>query len=102
GSHQLNLANPSLGYAAERAVTIEGGKTATISLDARAPINLNATPWADVSVDGTPAGTTPIANLVLTLGTHRVVFQHPTLGERRVDAIVTLQGPNRVSADLTK
>jgi serine/threonine-protein kinase len=102
GNHQLDLINPALGYQNRRAVSIESGKTTTVSLDARAALNVNATPWAEVTIDGAPAGVTPIANLELPLGTHKVVFDHPSLGERREDVVVTLQGPNRVSMDMTK
>jgi serine/threonine-protein kinase len=102
GSHELGLVNPSLGYESHRKVVIEPGQTATVRVDASAPLNANARPWAEVVIDGAPVGVTPIANFVLPLGYHQVIFRHPTLGERREDVVVTLLGPNRVSIDMTK
>ena len=43
-------------------------------------LSINALPWADVWVDGSPVGTTPLANLNLKVGPHQVVLRHPTLG----------------------
>jgi hypothetical protein len=102
GRHELDLVNESLGYQDHRRVEIGSGKTASIRVDARAPLSVNARPWADVVIDGTPVGQTPIANLVLSLGTHQVVFRHPELGERRQSIVVTAKGPNRVAVDLVR
>jgi hypothetical protein len=38
----------------------------------------------------------------VSLGSHQVIFRHPELGERRQDVTVTVQGPNRISMDMTK
>jgi hypothetical protein len=35
------------------------------------------TPWADVAIDGRPAGQTPLARLSLAPGPHAVVLTHP-------------------------
>jgi hypothetical protein len=59
-------------------------------------------PWADVSVDGQSVGTTPLANLVVPIGSHEVVWLHPQLGERRQTVAVTAQAPARVGVDFTK
>jgi PEGA domain len=100
GRHELDLVNESLGYQDHRRVEVGSGKTASIRVDARAPLSANARPWADVLIDGTPVGQTPIANVLLPLGTHKVVFRHPELGEKRQDVVVTARGPNRVAVDL--
>lgn len=34
-------------------------------------------PWAEVTVDGAPAGTTPFKPLKLAAGSHTIVFSHP-------------------------
>jgi hypothetical protein len=62
----------------------------------------NARPWADVFVDGTSVGQTPISNLAVPIGTHQVLFRHPQLGERRESVVVNVKGPNRVAADFSK
>jgi serine/threonine-protein kinase len=63
-------------------------------------IALNATPWADVTIDGAKVGQTPIGNLPVTIGNHEVVFRHPDLGEKRQTATVTLTAPTRLSVDM--
>ena len=100
GSHEVDLVNEALGYQNHRKIDIESGKTALVRVDARASLNANARPWAEVVIDGTSVGVTPIANHVLSLGNHQVVFRHPQFGERRQDIVVTMQGPNRVSVDM--
>ena len=102
GRHELDLVNESLGYQDHRRVEIASGTTASIHVDARAPLSANARPWAEVVIDGTSAGQTPIANFLVSLGTHQVVFRHPELGERRQSIVVTAQGPNRVAVDMSR
>lgn len=103
GKHDLRLSNELLGFAETRHVDVVPGKTNQIKLAApNAAVSINAKPWADVLVDGSPLGQTPLANVTLAVGTHEVVFRHPQLGERRQTAVVTVTGPNRVTADLTQ
>jgi serine/threonine protein kinase len=40
-------------------------------------VNIYAEPWANVAVDGKPAGSTPLARLALPPGVHRVRLTHP-------------------------
>ena len=59
------------------------GQVADVTVDPpRVPVAINAQPWAQVIVDGRALGDTPIANLMLPIGDHRVVLRHPELGER--------------------
>src|SRR5262249_4948243 len=103
GRHHIVLANTTLGFRETRTVDVAGGRTAGILLDApKASLSVNARPWADVTVDGTSIGQTPIANVMVSVGSHDVVFRHPQLGERRQSVVVTTKGPNRLSVDLNK
>jgi hypothetical protein len=103
GRHQISLVNQTLGYRDSRIAEVASAKTTTLRVEApKAIVSVNAKPWADVSIDGKPAGETPIANVEVPIGSHEVVFRHPQLGERRQTVVVTTQGPNRISADLTK
>ena len=63
---------------------------------------MNARPWAEIVLDGNSVGQTPIANLLVSVGPHEMVFRHPQLGERKQTVVVTAKGPNRIAADLTK
>jgi hypothetical protein len=102
GRHELTLRNRALGYHAVQAVDIEPGQVRTVTLDPRGQASFNATPWAEVWIDGQKAGDTPIANLKLPLGTREVVFRHPQLGERRTTVTITASTPSAVSMDMSR
>ncbi len=103
GRHDVRFVNTSLEFEEKRSVDVAAGKTNAIKLAApNAAVSINARPWADVIVDGSPIGQTPLANVSLAVGTHQITFRHPQFGERRQSAVVTVGGPNRISADLTK
>ena len=101
GRHVIEAVNSGLGYSASQTVQVSPGGVATIRLDVpQADLNINATPWADVTVDGRALGITPLGNVLVPIGRHDIVFRHPQLGERRLTATVTLKGPNRVSVNM--
>jgi hypothetical protein len=103
GRHDLEVVNEALGYRAAKTVNVSPGQTANIRLDLpKAPMALNAVPWAEAWVDGERVGETPIGSVQVSIGPHEVVFRHPELGERRVITTVTLAGPAKVSVDMRK
>ena len=102
GRHELTLVNRELGYSSVQSVEIEPGETRSIPLDPRGTVNLNATPWAEVWVDGKKAGDTPLAGLQLPLGVQEIAFRHPQFGERRVTVSVKGNAPVALSVDMTK
>jgi hypothetical protein len=82
---------------------VTAGKTTAIRVEPpKTSVSVNARPWAEIVLDGTSVGLTPIANLLVTVGSHEVVFKHPQFAERKQSVIVTVKGPNRIAADLTK
>lgn len=101
GRHDVELVNESLAYRATRSVQVPPGKVAAISLDPpNGVVNLNASPWAEVWIDGQRVGETPIGNLSVAIGPHEVLFKHPQFGEKRHAISVTLAGPVRLSVDM--
>jgi serine/threonine protein kinase len=103
GRHEVEVVNEALGYRASKIVNVGPGQTANIRLDLpKAPMALNASPWAEAWVDGERVGETPIGSVQVSIGPHEVVFRHPELGERRVITTVTLAGPAKVSVDMRK
>jgi hypothetical protein len=101
GEHVIELVSDPLGYRATRTVNVTAGQTAALAVDLpRAPLNINAIPWAEVFIDGTRIGETPLGNLPQTLGAHEIVFRHPQLGEHRVNVVVTMKDTARVSIDM--
>ena len=103
GRHDIMLANRSLGYQDARRIDVTAGKTTAIRVDPpKVSVSVNARPWAEVVLDGNNLGQTPIANLLVAVGSHEIVFRHPQLGDRKQTVMVTVKGPNRIAVDLTK
>jgi eukaryotic-like serine/threonine-protein kinase len=103
GRHDVVLTNASLGYHEAKKIEVTAGRITTIRVEPpQVSLNVNARPWADVTVDGASVGQTPIANLPVTVGSHDLVFRHPQLGERKQTIVVTANGTNRIAVDLTK
>ena len=101
GRHEIQLVSETMGYRVTRVVTVMPGKVADIKVDLpNGIVNLNATPWAEVWVDGQRVGETPIGNLSVPIGPHEITFRHPQFGEKRHAISVTLNGPMRVSVDM--
>ena len=103
GKHVLEAVNNSLGYRATQTVQVVPGRAATLQIaPPPATVNINATPWAEVTAGARALGVTPLGNVSLPIGTHEIVFRHPQLGERKVSTTVTLQGPNRVGVNMNE
>jgi hypothetical protein len=102
GRHALTFANRDLDYTSTQTVDIEPGEVKTLTIDPRGTANLNATPWAEVWINGKKIGETPLANLELPLGTHEVVFKHPQFSERRMTTTIRANAPIALSVDMSK
>ena len=101
GRHDLTLTNRELGYSAKQTVEIVPGEERVLNIEPKGTVNVNALPWAEVWIDGTRMGETPLANLEVPLGTREFVFKHPTHGERRITTVITAKAPP-ISVDFTK
>lgn len=100
GRHDLELASTTLDYRTQMTVYITPGQTAIVSVDVpQGSVSINAIPWANVWLDGRPLGITPLANLKVAIGSHEIVWRHPTLGERKRTVQVTAKAPVRVGMD---
>ena len=101
GRHQLVLVNEVVGFSQSQAVNVTPGRVTSIRPQwPSAATSFNATPWAEVWVDGQQIGETPLANISVPVGNHDVLFRHPELGEKRVRTVVTLSAPAKVSVDM--
>jgi hypothetical protein len=101
GTHDLELVNNELGFRQSRSVEITAGQTATLGLKPpMSSISINATPWAEVWINGQRAGETPIGNLAVPIGRHELLFSHPELGEQRRTVTVGVTTPQRISVDM--
>lgn len=100
GRHDLELASTAVDYRTRMTVYITPGQTASVSVDVpQGSVSINAIPWANVWLDGRPLGVTPLANLKVAIGSHEIVWRHPTLGERKRTVQVTAKAPARVGMD---
>jgi hypothetical protein len=103
GAHVLDIVNDALGYRERRTVQVTADRTATLSLPpVNGVLNVNAQPWAEVWVDGTRVGETPVGNYAIPIGSHELVLRHPQLGERRQTVVVGVGTPTRVGVDLRR
>jgi hypothetical protein len=103
GRRDLVFANDAFGFRTRQIVEIRAGQTTAISVPiARVPLNVNATPWAQVWIDGQPLGETPLASILTTIGPHEIEFRHPELGRKVIPVRLSLTEPARVSVDMTK
>jgi hypothetical protein len=103
GRHDVEIVNETLGYRVPRTLQVTPGETAVVKLEwPKGSLALNALPWAEVWLNGDRLGETPIGNMQVPIGPHRVVFRHPELGEQVHNITVTLNAPARVSADMRK
>jgi hypothetical protein len=101
GRHELQFVNSSLGYSQTRTVHVLPGRVASLSIDLpQGIVNLNASPWAEVWIDGRRVGDTPIGNLAVPIGPHEIVFRHPEFGEKKQAVSVTTGAPVRVSVSM--
>jgi serine/threonine-protein kinase len=82
-------------------VQVLPGKVAAIAIEMpKGSVNLNATPWAEVWMDGRRIGETPIGNLEVPIGPHEFVFRHPEFGEKKHAVAVTSRAPVRISVGM--
>jgi hypothetical protein len=101
GRHELEFVNPGLEFWERRTVQVNAGQVTPVRLQwPQGSMALNAIPWAEVFIDGTRVGETPIGNITVPIGPHEVLFRHPDLGERRMTVTVTAGDPLKVGVDL--
>ena len=103
GRHEFEFVNSLIGYRVRRVVDIKPGEITALPVTVpNGTLNINALPWAEVSIDGKAVGETPLGNLSVVPGEHEIVFRHPRLGERREKTIVRTGVSSRVAVDLQR
>jgi hypothetical protein len=101
GRHELEFVNSAIGYRARRVVYVTAGEIASLAVTVpNGTLNVNATPWAAVWIDGNPYGETPLGNLSIAPGEHEILFRHPQFGERREKAVVRTDASTRVAVTM--
>ncbi|HVH55911.1 MAG TPA: hypothetical protein VM791_06635 [Vicinamibacterales bacterium] len=101
GRHEIALVNAGLGYRLVQLLDIEAGQTMSLHIaPPHGMVNIDASPWAEVSIDGRPAGRTPLGPLPLALGDHEITFRHPAGSSDRQRVVVKPDGVTRVVGNL--
>lgn len=101
GRHEIELVNAPLGYRSTQVIQVEAGQM--LSLHVAPPhgwVTIDASPWAEVSIDGKAVGRTPLGPLPISLGEHQVTFQHPAGGGDRQRVTVKAGDSTRVVGKL--
>ena len=103
GRHDLEFVNSVIGYRVRREVDVRAGQITALAIAVpNGTLNINATPWAAVWIDGMSYGETPLGNVTVVPGEHEIVFRHPQLGERRERIIVRPETSGRVAVSLQR
>ena len=98
GTRAVEFVNETLGFRYRQTVNVKGGQMTTVNIAVpNGRISINAAPWAEVDIDGKPAGETPLANLSLPIGTHEVTFRHPQFGVKKQTVVIKVDGMTRVT-----
>ena len=98
GTHLFEFVNELTGFRYSQSVTVRAGKMTSLAIAVpKGRVSINAVPWAEVLIDGTAQGQTPLANVSLPIGSHEIVFRHPQLGERKQTVVVKVEGLAKVT-----
>jgi hypothetical protein len=89
GPRDLRIANRSLGYDVVRRVDVRPGEATTIQLTPDpSPLTVTASEPAEVWIDGTRIGETPLKAVPVPLGVHEIVVRRAAGGERRLTTTI--------------
>ncbi|AKT36363.1 uncharacterized protein CMC5_004760 [Chondromyces crocatus] len=94
---------PTRGTAAPEASATATSGGAAEETSGTGSLQVVVLPWADVSVDGKPMGTTPIAPIPLSPGPHSVVLRNAELGAvRNLSVVIKAGQPSLLRVDLRR
>jgi PEGA domain-containing protein len=83
GAHELRVTNRSLAYDAVRRIVVEPGESTNLQLTPDpSTLTVTASEAAEVWVDGTRLGDTPLTAAPIPLGIHELVVRRAAGGER--------------------
>jgi hypothetical protein len=102
GEQEILAVNKAMGYREVHTIEVEPGETRTLTITPVGRLTVTAVPWAEVWIDETNMGRTPLTNRGLPIGTHTLVLRHPEHGERRVVATIKHNEVTSVPVDMTK
>ena len=83
GPHELRLTNTGVGFDTVRKIIVKPGKSLRLELEIEPSLTVTATAPAEVWLDGTRLGETPLNGAPVPLGLHQIVVKRTGGGERR-------------------
>ncbi|HEX3644517.1 MAG TPA: PEGA domain-containing protein [Vicinamibacterales bacterium] len=90
GAHELKLVNRALGYEVVRQVDVKPGDATTLQLTPDpSSLTVTASDAAEVWLDGTRLGDTPMSATPVPLGVHEIVVKRAAGGERRFNVTIS-------------
>jgi hypothetical protein len=102
GEQQILAVNKEMGYREVHTVEVEPGETRTLTITPIGRLTVTAVPYADVWIDETKMGRTPLTNRRIPIGTHTLVLRHPEYGEKRVVATIRHNEVTSIPVDMAK
>ncbi|MFN2445397.1 MAG: PEGA domain-containing protein [Vicinamibacterales bacterium] len=101
GDHQLQIVNETLGLRTTVRATVTPGEVTRVRPSIpEGVVSLDASPTAQVWIDGRYLGETPLAEVRVPLGRREIRFSHPELGEQVRRVMVGARELTRVNVDL--
>jgi hypothetical protein len=84
GTYNVELASERFNFRETRSIKIEPGQVASYSVTLPVtPLHVDAPDGVEVSIDGQPAGVTPLGDVSVQVGTHEITGRGTNTGERR-------------------
>ena len=90
GAHELRVSNRALAYEAVRRIVVKPGESTNLQLTPDpSTLTVTASEPAEVWVDGTRVGDTPLTASPIPLGTHELVVKRAAGGERHFTVTIS-------------
>ena len=103
GVHDLRFVNTALGFDISRQIEVKPGENATVRLTPEpSKVSVTATDAAEVFVDGTRIGETPLTNAPVALGTHEIVVRRTADGTERRSTVTVGVAPFALHVDFSR
>jgi hypothetical protein len=89
GTHELRLVNRALGYEIVRKVDVKPGDATNLQITPDpSALTVTASDAAEVWLDGTRLGDTPMNGMAVPIGAHEIVVKRAAGGERRFNVTI--------------
>jgi hypothetical protein len=98
GAYAVELANEHFNFHQTVNLKVEPGQVASYSVTLpTSPVHIDAPDGTTISIDGTPAGQTPLADVNLPIGAHEIVAHYANAVEKRQSVDVKSGGETEIT-----